>query len=106
MKRDKLIKVLANRILSVKKDSPILIGINGVDGSGKTFITKELKNELKNCGREIITASIDDFHNCREIRYKIFKRRKFTRRLLSRFIQFIKVKRSIVKSIKFRRFEL
>ena len=69
MTRKNLIKSLANKILSVKKTTPVFIGINGVDGSGKTYLTNELKNELRNCGREIITASIDHFHNSREIRY-------------------------------------
>lgn len=69
MKRKELLKHLATIILEKQKDSPILVGIDGVDASGKTTLAEELVNELKGSGRPIIRASIDGFHNPKSIRY-------------------------------------
>jgi len=46
------------------------VGIDGVDCSGKTILAGELAKEL--CAREQnpIQASIDNFHNPRELRYQ------------------------------------
>jgi len=69
MKRKELLKHLAAVILEKQKDSPILVGIDGVDASGKTTLAEALVNELKGSGRPIIRASIDGFHNPKSIRY-------------------------------------
>jgi len=69
MKRKELLKHLVAIILEKQKDSPILVGIDGVDASGKTTLAEELVNELKGSGRPIIRASIDGFHNPKSIRY-------------------------------------
>lgn len=69
MTRKKLIKYLAIAILKKQKDSPVLVGIDGVDASGKTTLSDELINELKKSGRQMIGASIDGFHNPKNIRY-------------------------------------
>ena len=70
MTKNELLQFLANKIIKIKKDSPILIGVNGVSASGKTTFTKELVNFLKNIKRHIIFASIDNFHNPQKIRYR------------------------------------
>ena len=69
MERKELLKHLATVILEKQKDSPILVGIDGVDASGKTTLAGELVSELKGSGRQIIQASIDGFHNPKSIRY-------------------------------------
>ncbi len=69
MTRNKLLKRLASAILEKQKDSPLFVGIDGVDASGKTTLAEELVNELKESGRQIILASIDGFHCPKSIRY-------------------------------------
>jgi uridine kinase len=69
MTRKELLQHLATVILEKQKDSPVLVGIDGVDASGKTTLAEELVNELKGSGRPIIRASIDGFHNPKSIRY-------------------------------------
>lgn len=70
MMRKKLLKIISEKILSIKKDSPVLVGINGVDASGKTILTKELSQKLKKSERKIMIASVDDFLNPKDIRYQ------------------------------------
>jgi len=70
MQRKELIKQLAEKILSIKKDHPIKVGIDGVDAAGKTFLADELADYLKEKNQDVIIASIDGFHNSKEIRYK------------------------------------
>lgn len=69
MKRQALITHLADVILHLQKRAPLLVGIDGVDASGKTTLANELAEELKQSDREIIRASIDGFHNPKHIRY-------------------------------------
>ena len=70
MRADNLFKHLEEVILGYHKDLPILVGIDGVDASGKTTLADELTNRLEKSGRQIIRASIDGFHNPRAIRYR------------------------------------
>lgn len=69
MDRKDLVEYLKNKIIAIKKDSPVLIGINGVDASGKTFFAKSLVKELEKCDKKIIYATIDDFGNPKKKRY-------------------------------------
>jgi uridine kinase len=69
MRRIELLQYLAAAILGIKKDSPILVGIDGVDASGKTTLADELATVLRTSNRPIIRASIDDFHNPEKMRY-------------------------------------
>lgn len=61
---------LSNAILGYQKDSPVLVGIDGVDASGKTTMADILAYELRESGRQIIRASIDGFHNPKATRYR------------------------------------
>lgn len=62
--------ILSDKILSIKKDAPILVAISGKDGSGKTMMTDILAGFLSSkTSREIIRISVDDFMNNRAIRY-------------------------------------
>lgn len=62
-------KNVANFIVNNKsKDSPFIVGINGVDTSGKSYFTKELNNYLIEAGYKTQIISIDDFHNPSKIR--------------------------------------
>lgn len=62
---------IADRILSISLPHPVRVGINGVDGSGKTVFAKQLVEALRaQTDRQIIAATIDNFHNPKEIRYQ------------------------------------
>ena len=45
------------------------MGISGITASGKTTFANELAEEIKKRGVPVTRASIDDFHNLREVRY-------------------------------------
>jgi uridine kinase len=46
------------------------VGIDGVDGAGKTTFANEVAKELGLLGRTVIRASVDGFHNPKMIRYQ------------------------------------
>jgi len=50
--------------------SPLFVGINGVDTSGKTTITKEISEILLANNHKVQVISIDEFHNPKAIRYQ------------------------------------
>ncbi|MBT7617428.1 MAG: hypothetical protein HN590_09120 [Calditrichaeota bacterium] len=63
-------ETLTTKILKVQQNHPIRIAIDGVDASGKTTLAESLAETLLESGRDIIRASIDGFHNPREVRYR------------------------------------
>ncbi|WP_088011731.1 uridine kinase [Gottfriedia acidiceleris] len=73
MVRSKLISDLVNKILCLKIDHPLRVGVSGITASGKTTIANELAEELICRKKNVIRTSIDHFHNPREIRYKLGK---------------------------------
>lgn len=52
-----------------KAHKPLIVGINGVDTSGKTMFSTELSTYLKKQGIPSQIIRIDDFHNESKIRY-------------------------------------
>jgi uridine kinase len=50
--------------------SILRIGVDGVDGVGKTVFADMLAQTIRSQGRPVIRASVDGFHNTREIRYR------------------------------------
>jgi uridine kinase len=70
MQTDYLLNHLSKAIMGYRKDSPILVGIDGVDAAGKTTFADNLADRLKASNRQIIRASIDGFHNPKAIRYR------------------------------------
>jgi phosphoglycolate phosphatase-like HAD superfamily hydrolase/uridine kinase len=52
-----------------RKDKAFVIGINGIDGAGKTEFAEALGKNLKANGYETQLIHLDDFHNPRTIRY-------------------------------------
>jgi phosphoglycolate phosphatase len=70
-KINEVYKELSGQILIRKQvDQPLIVGINGVDTSGKSTLTKELARYLFKIGYKTQTISIDDFHNPSKIRSK------------------------------------
>jgi uridine kinase len=70
MLRGKLISNLANRILGLRMNHPVRVGVSGITSSGKTTLANELAEELLYRKKKIIKTSIDNFHNPRDIRYR------------------------------------
>lgn len=68
--REDLIDAVARRIAATERPHPVRVAIDGVDGAGKTTFAEELAGPLKRLGRPVIRASVDGFHNPREIRYR------------------------------------
>lgn len=49
---------------------PVRVAIDGADGVGKTSLANELVEPLRQCGLDVIRASIDGFHHPRAHRYR------------------------------------
>jgi len=70
MNRKEAVSELADYIAAISIDHPVRVGIDGVDCAGKTSLAKELAEQLRSTGREVISASIDGFHNSQTLRYR------------------------------------
>jgi uridine kinase len=68
--RRKLVSRLAGEITALVAAPIGRVGIDGIDGAGKTMFADELAVELRRLGREVIRASVDGFHHPRAIRYR------------------------------------
>jgi uridine kinase len=68
MMRSKFIHLLAKMIFQVKVNHPLRVAIDGVDASGKTTLADELSQVMLEANRQIIRASVDNFHNPKHIR--------------------------------------
>ena len=63
------LEFLTSNILSLQTSTPLLIGIDGKDASGKTTVANNLSAAIHNqTEREIIRVSLDDFFQPRAIR--------------------------------------
>lgn len=79
LRRDALAGVTAARLgvlRSVARSIPepsspdcVLVGVDGVDGAGKTTFADELDALLRQSERPTVRVSVDDFHNVRAVRY-------------------------------------
>jgi uridine kinase len=69
IRRD-LVSELARAICAVHAAGIVRVGVDGVDGAGKTTLGDELAAAVHDLGRPVIRASIDSFHNPRAIRYR------------------------------------
>lgn len=67
--RAKFLDELASA-LPAPAGAPLRIGIDGPDGAGKTLLRRELAKVLFCRGRSVVEASMDDFHNPRDRRYR------------------------------------
>lgn len=68
VQRTNLIRGLCDRISSL--EGRAIVGVDGVDGAGKTVFAGELSSILMQSGRSVIQASVDGFHNDRALRYQ------------------------------------
>src|SRR5674476_156160 len=61
---------VAARVAALPNDAPRLVGIDGVDGVGKTVFADELAHVLRGHGIRVVQVSIDGFHRPRIERYR------------------------------------
>lgn len=66
-------QVLASVVRGVKRlqstDTPLLIGVDGIDGSGKSTFADEVAARLANHETPVVRSTIDSFHNPRDVRW-------------------------------------
>lgn len=68
MRVNELTEKLAEEIVRIKKDKPVLIAFDGVDTSGKTTLADNIHDYFRKRKIESIRVSIDKFHNPKERR--------------------------------------
>ncbi|MEH2551251.1 uridine kinase [Bradyrhizobium sp. AZCC 2262] len=64
-----LLARLADTVIGFSPDRRIHVAIDGVDGAGKTTLADTLAPLVAARGRPVIRASVDDFHNPKNLRY-------------------------------------
>jgi uridine kinase len=68
--RRRLLQKLTAQILSLPAEDVLRIGVDGVDGAGKSMFGDELASLLAEAGRHVIRASVDSFHQPKALRYQ------------------------------------
>jgi len=68
--RAQVLTAVAQAVSRRSAAAVVRVGIDGVDGAGKTCFADELAERLRASGRPTIRASVDGFHNPRPIRYR------------------------------------
>jgi uridine kinase len=69
--RRHLVAQVAAVVAAAPGTSCTRVGVDGVDGSGKTVFAAELAAALRESGRDVVQVSLDDFHHVREVRYRL-----------------------------------
>ena len=67
---DTLLHALAAEIVEQCSAARTIVAVDGVDGSGKTRFADALAPWISRAGVGVVRASIDGFHNRREVRYE------------------------------------
>ncbi len=62
---------VARAVLERPSAGTLRVGIDGVDGAGKTMLADELRDVLIPCRRPLIRAGVDAFHNPKPVRYRL-----------------------------------
>jgi uridine kinase len=68
--RHDVLQALAARVLQLPTERVVRVAIDGVDGSGKTYLADELAQLLAASGRATVRASVDGFHKPQALRYR------------------------------------
>jgi uridine kinase len=69
--RRAVITEVADAVAEMPASEVRTIGIDGVDGAGKTVFADELAGALRARGLQVIRASVDGFHNPPHVRYRL-----------------------------------
>ena len=68
--RQHLLRRVADLVPTTDGQDCVRVGVDGVDGSGKTVFAGELADALQVMGRRVVQISVDDFHNVSAVRYR------------------------------------
>jgi uridine kinase len=66
-----LLTAVAAAVPAGRAPDCVRVGVDGVDGAGKTMFADDLARTLRAQGRPVVRVSLDDFHNPRAIRYRL-----------------------------------
>ncbi|MPZ93301.1 MAG: uridine kinase [Propionibacteriales bacterium] len=69
-RRRRLLDQVAGLVPDASDADCVRVGVDGVDGSGKTVFADELAERLRALGRAVVRVSVDDFHHVRAVRYR------------------------------------
>ena len=68
--RTAVLERVATAVLALPPAGTVRVGIDGVDGAGKTTFADELRETFAPSGRPVIRATVDGFHHPRAVRYR------------------------------------
>jgi uridine kinase len=68
--RAQVLTTVAQAVSRQSTAAVVRVGVDGVDGAGKTYLADELAELLRASGRPTIRASVDGFHHPKGIRYR------------------------------------
>jgi uridine kinase len=68
--RRALLRRVADLVPSSAGADCVRVGVDGVDGSGKSMFADELAEVVRGLGRHVVRVAADDFHNVRAIRHR------------------------------------
>lgn len=69
MTQGQVLEQIAEYLDRIRLTHPLRVGIDGIDGAGKTTLANALAPVLERRGRTVLRASVDGFHNPRATRY-------------------------------------
>lgn len=68
--RAEMLRHVADAVMSVTVPHPVRVAVDGRPASGKTTLSDELGDVLRDQGRPVIRATIDEFMHPKSIRYR------------------------------------
>lgn len=68
--RTRLIDLVAALVPRSVTADCVRVGVDGVDGAGKTCFADELAGALRELDRPVVRVRLDDFHNLRAVRHR------------------------------------
>lgn len=68
--RRTLLATIAGKVAAMPVAGTTFVGVDGVDGAGKTVFADELAAALRHRGRTVVRAGVDSFHHPREVRHR------------------------------------
>lgn len=69
-RRTDLLAGLARRVIDLDANRVLRVGVDGVDGAGKTVFADELADAVRALGRPVVRSGVDAFHHPRRVRYQ------------------------------------